>query len=102
MKPGRIKRVRVLRGAPCGATWEAAERIKGLEVQEALSRIGLETQFHCIADPSGWDPLWGKSPVHFAADVHTAALEKSLSRLKSRNFQCGCDLVSRFRTSDST
>jgi len=90
--------VRVLRGAPCGATWEAAGRITGLELEEALARIGLETQFHCIADPSGWDPLWGRSPVHFAADVHKLALERALAGLKSRSPLCGCDPEPRFRT----
>ncbi len=93
-----VRGVRVRRGAPCGATWEASERILGLEAKEALSRIGLETQFQCIADPSGWDPLWGKSPVHFAADVHTAALERALSGLRNRNPLCGCHSESRFRT----
>jgi hypothetical protein len=94
----RLQKVRVLRGAPCGATWEAAERIRGLSVEEALARIGLETQFHCIADPSGWDPLWGKSPVHFAADVHKAALERAVSRLKIRNRRCGSCPGPRSRT----
>lgn len=93
-----MREVRVRRGAPCGATWEAAKRIVGLEAEEALSRIGLETQFHCVADPSAWDPLWGKSPIHFAADVHMAALGKVLSRLKNHSPPCGCDPGSRFRT----
>ena len=72
--------MRVVRGAPCGATWEAAERIIGLPVEDAARRIGLDTQFYCIADPAGWDPIHGKSPVHFAGKVHDKALVRAIER----------------------
>ena len=75
--------VEVIRGAPCGATWDAAKRVEGLPVEDAIFRIGLETQFFCSADPSGWDPIHEKSPVHFAGDVHIAALKKALRRLST-------------------
>ncbi len=78
IQDGKVVRVAVLRGAPCGATWDAAARIVGLPAEEAVIRIGLETQFFCAADPSGWDPMYGKSPVHFAGDVHSAALRKAV------------------------
>jgi hypothetical protein len=74
----RILEVRVLRGAPCGATWEAARRIIGIPCSEAPDRLGLETQFFCTADPAGWDPLSGKSPVHLAGELHRSALRKAL------------------------
>ncbi len=77
---GRVTAVRVLRGAPCGATWEAAKRVEGLPVEEAVVRIGLEVQFFCTADPAGWDPIYGKSPVHFAGDVHSAALKRAVRK----------------------
>jgi hypothetical protein len=76
----RIRAVEVIRGAPCGASWEAAQRIVGSAVEEAVVGIGLETQFFCKADPAGWDPLYGKSPVHFAGHIHTAALKRSLEQ----------------------
>jgi hypothetical protein len=76
---GRIAAVKVLRGAPCGATWDAANRVLGLPLAEAVVRIGLETQFFCSADPAGWDPIHGKSPVHFAGEVHMAALKRALA-----------------------
>ncbi len=68
----------VLRGAPCGATWEAAPRVIGLAPDEAAVRIGLEVQYLCVADPANWDPLYGKSPVHFAGTVHQKAFLKAL------------------------
>ena len=73
-----IAAVETLRGAPCGASWEAGQKIVGLPAEEAIVRIGLETQFFCSADPAGWDPIWGKSPVHFAGDVHSAALKRAV------------------------
>jgi len=73
-----IVSIEVQRGAPCGATWEAAARIVGMDVDRAAVQIGLETQFFCTANPAGWDPMYGKSPVHFAGDLHMAALRKAV------------------------
>jgi len=78
----------VVRGAPCNATWQAAERMVGLPVDEAIVRIGLDVQFFCTADPAGWDPIYGKSPVHFAGRVHSEALKKAV-RGKTDNSQPG-------------
>lgn len=74
----KIKTIEVFRGAPCGATWDAAKKVEGLPIDDALTRFGLEVQFFCSADPGSWDPIYDKSPVHMAADVHSAALKKSL------------------------
>jgi len=52
---GKIANIQVIRGAPCGATWDAAQRIINLTVKEAAVRIGLEVQYFCVADPSSWD-----------------------------------------------
>jgi len=81
---GKITRIHVLRGAPCGATWQAASKVEGLEVEGADVRIGLEVQYFCSADPAGWDPIYGKSPVHFAGNVHHAALAKALKKALSK------------------
>jgi hypothetical protein len=82
VKEGRISAVETLRGAPCAATWDAAQRIVGLDIETAKTRIGLETQFFCVADPSAWDPITGKSPVHVAAELHKAALVRALQALE--------------------
>lgn len=76
----RLIQLYVERGAPCGATWDAAQKVLGLPAEEAAVRIGLETQFFCSADPAGWDPIYGKSPVHFAGNVHAAALARALGK----------------------
>ncbi|MBW1615168.1 MAG: hypothetical protein JRJ49_01285 [Deltaproteobacteria bacterium] len=85
-----IQDIKILRGAPCGATWEAAKKVKGLNYIEACRDIGLKTQFFCTADPAGWDPLFGKSPVHFAADIHSAALMKAIKK-KSPRIEVKCE-----------
>jgi hypothetical protein len=75
---GKISDIQVVRGAPCGATWNAARRIVNLSVQDAAVRIGLEVQYFCVADPSAWDPISGKSPVHLAGEFHKAALDAAI------------------------
>jgi hypothetical protein len=77
-----ITEIKVIKGAPCGATWDAAKKIKGMSIEEALTRFGLEVQFVCTADPASWDPLWGKSSVHVAADIHAAVLKAALKKKK--------------------
>lgn len=75
----RIKSIEVKRGAPCGASWDVLARVIGLRVQEAISTLAREVQYICYADPSSFDPISGKSPLHYAGEVHAAALKKALS-----------------------
>ena len=63
----RIARIGVRRGA-------------NLPVDEALACIGLQTQYFCAADPAGWDPIYGQSPVHLAAEIHRKALMRGLKK----------------------
>ena len=78
---GKIVDIKIIRGAPCGATWKASERVLNLSLQDAVEHIGLETQFFCKADPSGWDPIYGKSPVHLAGELHKAALSRAMRHI---------------------
>lgn len=82
LSEGRIAGISVLRGAPCGATWEAAKLTIGIPIGEASVHIGLKTQYYCTADPAGWDVLYGRSPVHFSAELHKAAFKKAIYRLE--------------------
>jgi hypothetical protein len=54
--------------------------MKGLSVDEAPVRMGLEPQFFCTANPAGWDPIYGKSPVHFAGNIHSKALAAAIRK----------------------
>ncbi len=76
----RISRLRVLRGAPCGATWDVVEEVVGTEPDEALVLLPRLVQYHCTANPSRFDPVTGKSPVHYAGYTHRAALKKALDQ----------------------
>jgi hypothetical protein len=53
----------------------------GVDIEDAPRKIGLDTQFYCFADPAGWDPIHGKSPVHFAGKVHSKALAKAVNKI---------------------
>jgi hypothetical protein len=79
VKDGRITGLYVRRGASCGATWQVIPRMIEVPVDEALSTIGREIQYLCKADPSAFDPVSSKSPLHFAGKVHMMALKKAFS-----------------------
>ena len=81
IEAGKIVDVQVVRGAPCGASWEVAKRLIGHPLEDAVRKIGLDTQFYCYADPAGWDPIYGKSPVHFAGKIHSKGLLKEIERV---------------------
>ncbi len=83
IKDGKVVEINVIRGAPCGATWEAARRLIGHPVEDAARKIGLDTQFYCSANPAGWDPIYGKSPVHFAGKIHSKELQKAIEKVLS-------------------
>lgn len=75
---GMVEKVRVVRGAPCGATWRAADKLVGLKAEEAAARFGLETQFNCYAKANA--NVFLTNPLHVAGDVHAAAVEKALGK----------------------
>jgi hypothetical protein len=77
VEDGIIKDIKVKKGAPCGATWEAAEKIKGTKIEDAGSKIALELQYLCKA-ATGYDVAKSKkAPLHLAGDVHKKAFEKA-------------------------
>jgi len=80
LENGVITRITVRRGASCGATWAAVEKIIGLDVETALPELAREVQYLCVADPSAFDPVTGKSSLHHAGHVHIAALKKAASK----------------------
>ncbi len=46
---GRIDRIQVVRGAPCKATWEAAQRVKGLSVETYfIKKTFISGKMSCI------------------------------------------------------
>lgn len=80
IKDDKIQDITVERGAPCGATWEAVKSLIGKPATDAPIELGLKTQMFCVADPAGWDPINGKSPVHLAGELHCAALKSAMKQ----------------------
>lgn len=78
VEDAKIVEIQVVRGAPCGATWDALDKYIGCTVDDVLVRLPRQVQYFCSADPSGFDPVSGKSPVHYAGHVHRAALKKAI------------------------
>jgi hypothetical protein len=78
VKDGIISDIQVQRGASCGASWDVIPNIIGLTPEDALECFAREVQYLCIADPSDFDPISGKSAVHYAGNVHFKAFEKAL------------------------
>ncbi|MBU2559417.1 DUF166 domain-containing protein [archaeon] len=77
IEDGIIKDVKVKKGAPCGATWTAAEKVKGAKIEDASSKIAIEVQYLCKA-ATGYDVAKSKkAPLHLAGDVHKKAFEKA-------------------------
>lgn len=77
--------IRVVRGASCAASWDAAQKIIGTPVDDAARKMGIESQFFCFANPAGWDPIYGKSPVHFAGKIHAKAIASAIERAQVKN-----------------
>jgi thymidylate synthase len=78
VEDGKIAHIKVDRGAPCGATWEAIVGIIGMSVDDAMTKLPLKVQQNCYANPAAFDPISGKSSVHYAGYVHIAALKKAV------------------------
>ncbi len=75
---GKIVDVKVKKGAPCGATVEAAEKIVGMNVSDAIQKFPLEVQYLCRAE-TGYDVAKSKkSPLHIAGDVHIEAIKRAV------------------------
>ncbi len=84
VEDGNIRQIEVIRGAPCGATWEAIVNLIGCPIEEAMSKLPLQVQQNCIANPAAFDPISGKSPLHYAGHVHIAALKKAIEEYRAK------------------
>jgi hypothetical protein len=72
-KDGKIAKVEVIRGAPCGSTWHMAKEIVGMPVKDAPPRAGLYIQHHPCRAARG--DLGG---IHESGELHKQAFIKAL------------------------
>ncbi len=84
IEDGRISDVRVKRAASCGATYQVVRELIGTEIEKAPTEISRRVQYLCLSDPSDFDPVSGKSALHFAGEVHKAALKKAIDNALKR------------------
>ncbi|AKB23692.1 Thymidylate synthase [Methanosarcina sp. MTP4] len=72
-KDGKIANVEVIKGAPCGSTWQMAKDLVGVPVKDAPPKAGLLVQqYPCRA-------IRGEmGGIHESAELHKQALIKAL------------------------
>jgi hypothetical protein len=70
---GKISDVIVIRGAPCGSTWQMAKELIGTKIEDAPARAGLLIQQYPCRAVRG--TLGG---IHQSAEIHKSAVEKAL------------------------
>ena len=74
----RIKKVEVIRGAPCGSTWFIAEKLVGVPVDEAEFVTGDKFHnFPCLASMNT-DPVIGDTIMHLAGYKSKEAVKNGL------------------------
>ncbi|KKG08919.1 hypothetical protein EO95_10415 [Methanosarcina sp. 1.H.T.1A.1] len=70
---GKIAKVEVIKGAPCGSTWHMAKEIIGVPVKDAPPKAGLLVQQYPCRAVRG--EMGG---IHESAELHKQALIKAL------------------------
>lgn len=73
IKDGLVSNVEVIRGAPCGSTWHAANELVGTNVDDAPAKSGLLVQQYPCRAVRGM-----KGGIHKAAKLHKKAIENAL------------------------
>jgi hypothetical protein len=69
----KVSGVKVIRGAPCGSTWQMAKELIGTKIEDAPARAGLLIQQYPCRAVRG--TLGG---IHQSAEIHKDAVEKAL------------------------
>lgn len=72
-KAGKIARVEVVKGAPCGSTWYMAKELVGMPVEDAPPRAGLLVQQYPCRAVRG-----NMGGIHESAELHKQALIEAL------------------------
>lgn len=78
VKDGKISRVDVVRGAPCGSTWYMAEKLPGTGVEEAAARAAILVQIYPCLASRRVERLLGDAPIHVAGRLVEKAVEDAL------------------------
>ncbi|KGK98439.1 hypothetical protein LI82_12130 [Methanococcoides methylutens] len=75
VKDGKIAKVNVIRGAPCGSTWHLAEALVGTPVEDAGPKAGLiVSQYPCRAVRGNM------GGIHESSEMHKQEIEAAIKR----------------------
>ncbi|WP_135610071.1 DUF166 domain-containing protein [Methanococcoides sp. AM1] len=75
VKDGKIAKVNVIRGAPCGSTWHMAEALVGTPIEEAGPKAGLiVSQYPCRAVRGNM------GGIHESSEMHKQAIDAAIKR----------------------
>ncbi len=78
LSEGKVKGVKIKRGALCGSTWFIAQRLIGTRVQDAIEKAGLLFHnFPCLASMT-WDDYAGETLMHIAGFKTKEAVRTAL------------------------
>ena len=83
VRGGIIRRVEVLRGAPCGSTWFVAEKMVGLPVEpreKLWEEIAKAHHVYPCMGSMSMDPELGDTVLHVAQYALREAVEKALKK----------------------
>ncbi len=75
---GKISRVDVVRGAPCGSTWYMAKKLPGTRIEEASARAAILVQIYPCLASRRVERLLGDAPIHVAGRLVEKAVEDAL------------------------
>jgi hypothetical protein len=75
---GQVKSVEVLRGAPCGSTWFMAEKLVGVNLDDAGAKAGTFVQIYPCLASRHVERLLGDAPIHVAGHIAERAVKKAL------------------------
>jgi hypothetical protein len=77
---GIISDVEVLRGAPCGSTWFAADGLLSTKNEEATEKAGLLVQLYPCRASRRVDRFFSDAPIHVAGRVVGKAVDRALEQ----------------------
>lgn len=69
IKSNEIKNAKVITTAPCGATYEVAKKLIGINIKDGPQKAGLFAQFNCTGK---------KTTLHCAGNVHLNAVKEAI------------------------
>ena len=72
---GRLKEVKVIRSALCGATFFVADKLRGVCVEDAPTKAGYLTQIYPCLASRGF-----RGGIHKAGMIHKLAIERAIRR----------------------